>query len=206
MLRIIKICGVRAPEQASLAIASGATMIGIIAEPHSPRHVNLELAGDIARVTKAAGGTPVAVFVNQSERDMRLFCEKTEIQVVQLHGVTAREQHHHLPSHFTRIYVLDVCDQGTIQPDKTLGRLNPMRDFILIDQPKNNPSYKNPIKKLHYDLPFPWIIAGNLQSRNVCAIVKRFKPQGVDVSSGVESSIGNKDPLLIQQFIQALKE
>ena len=57
----------------------------------------------------------------------------------------------------------------------------------------------------HYDLPFPWILAGGLSTSNVAAAINDLQPNGVDVSSGVEASKGNKDIFLIQEFVTSVR-
>jgi phosphoribosylanthranilate isomerase len=75
----------------------------------------------------------------------------------------------------------------------------------LIDH--EDPGQGNAINQFtfHYDLPFSWILAGGLTPSNVVAAINNLQPEGVDVSSGVESSKGNKDIHLVQQFIESVR-
>ena len=52
----------------------------------------------------------------------------------------------------------------------------------------------------------PWLLAGGLTARNVGDAIRRVKPPAVDVSGGVESERGVKDPVLIEEFIAAVRE
>lgn len=202
----IKICGIRDPNMATQAAIAGAHFIGIIFHARSSRYVSLEQATAISKATIAMGALPVAVFVNHTNAEMHRICETTNIQIVQLHGATSRAHHHLLPDEYQRIYVQTVSDKGKLQTDDGLRYLDPDRDFILIDHPE--PGQGNRINRLtfHYDLPFPWLLAGGLTPSNVVAAIDDLQPDGVDVSSGVESSKGNKDSLLIHQFITAVQD
>jgi phosphoribosylanthranilate isomerase len=202
---IIKICGIRDPKMAAQAATAGANLIGIIFHPSSPRYVSLDQAAAISQAATKAGAFPVAVFVNHTALEMRRICETTNIQIVQLHGKTARAHHHLLPNEYRRIYVKAVSEKSEMQTDDGLRYLDPNRDLVLIDHP--DPGQGNMINRLgfHYDLPLPWILAGGLSPSTVVAAINELQPDGVDVSSGVELSRGNKDIILIQQFITSVR-
>jgi phosphoribosylanthranilate isomerase len=202
---LIKICGIRDPEMAAQAAIAGVDLIGIIFHPSSPRYVSLDQAAVISHAATKAGVVPVAVFVNNTNVEMCRICEATKIKTVQLHGTAARAHHHLLPDEYQRIYVQAVSNKGELQTDKGLLYLDPDRDLVLIDHV--DPGQGNKINWLafHYDLPFPWLLAGGLTPSNVVAAINDLQPDGVDVSSGVESSKGNKDIFLIQRFITSVR-
>jgi phosphoribosylanthranilate isomerase len=191
---------------AEQAVKAGADLIGIVFHPLSPRCVSFDQAAAVSAATKRAGGLPVAVFVDHTAADMHYLCEMADIHVVQLHGKASRAQHHLLPKTYQRIYVQNVSSEGALQIEDGLAFLYPDRDFILIDH--EEPGRGNAIdrKKIKYTLPFPWILAGGLSSRNIVSAISELQPDGVDVSSGVESSLGIKDISLIQEFISLIRE
>ena len=203
---LIKICGIRDPATAQQAAAMGVHFIGIVFHPLSPRYVHLEQAVAIAKATQEAGASPVAVFVNHTDLEMKPICEITKIHIVQLHGAISRRHHHLLPDDYQRIYAQTVSAQGEVEGHEGLEYLDRKRDFILLDQAPSGRG--NSLKQLafrdHY-LSFPWLLAGGLSPSNVATAMKDWQPQGVDVSSGVESSIGNKDILLIQKFVAQVR-
>lgn len=202
---IIKICGIRDAEIAKKAVTSGVNLIGIVFHPVSPRHANLEQAITISNATKIAGASPVAVFVEQDDIEMRAICEATDIQIVQLHGRAARAHHHLLSNTYQRIYVLNLKENGELLIDDGFQYLNPARDIILIDHEDPGHGKMNHYKGFRYSLPFPWLVAGGLSSSNVATLIDMLQPNGVDVSSGVEISKGQKDILLIQEFVTAVR-
>ncbi len=206
LVDMIKICGVRDAEIARISAEAGAHLIGIVFHAHSPRYVNIDQAIAISSAAKNAGALPVAVFVNQTDIDMRAICEAADIQIVQLHGTPARAHHHLLPDEYQRIYVLNVAENGELVTDKGLQYLNPERDMILIDHHDPGEGKMINFTGFNYPFQFPWLLAGGLTPDNVATMVDALQPHGVDVSSGVEVSKGQKDISLIKQFITVVKK
>lgn len=202
---IIKICGIRDPDMAKQAVVAGADLIGIVFHPASPRFVSLDKATSIANAVKKAGAKPVAIFVNHTDSEMHHICEATDIQIVQLHGTIARKHHHLLPNTYQRIYVQTVSEKGKLQIDDGLNYLIPNRDLILIDGKDPGQGKTINWQAFRYDLRLPWLLAGGLTPLNVAQAMSVLKPDGFDVSSGVESSKGNKNIFLIQQFIKSVR-
>lgn len=203
--QLIKICGLQDSALATKAAHAGADFIGLVFHPASPRHVSLTQATLIAAAAKKSGASPVAVFVDQTHDAMQAICTASGIHIVQLHGDTARAQHHLLPQDYRRIYVLNVSDQGELRTDADLHSLKPERDWILIDHAEPGTGQSINASQLRYSLPFPWFLAGGLTAKNVAGMIDQLQPQGVDVSSGVEIATGLKTLGLIQQFITAVR-
>src|SRR5580704_15305722 len=167
---IIKICGIHDTEMATLSVEAGANLIGIVFHPSSPRYVSVDQAIAISSAVKKAGASPVAVFVNQTDIDMRTICEAADIQIIQLHGALARTHHHLLPDEYQRIYVVNATENGELVTDKGLQYLNPIRDLILIDHPKPGEGKMINYAGFNYPFQFPWLLAGGLTSDNVAAM------------------------------------
>lgn len=205
---LIKICGIRSATMAQQAVAAGANFIGIICHPGSKRYLNEASAKEIAQVTRAAGGIPVAVFVDHSAVQMQEFCERNEIDVVQLHGDNARIEHGKLPQHYRRIYACPVGDAG-IRPDDLmqLQICDPQRDYVLFDHTQAGSGQVFAWEKLAYSGPLRTGIAGGIHNGNVLEMLASLAPELVDISSGVECDIsGEKDVRLIQEFIKTVND
>ena len=200
---IIKICGVRDPVIAEQAVKAGANLIGIIFHPGSPRYVDVDHAIAISDTIIKAGAKPVAVFVNQSFAEMHEICELTNIKTIQLHGTFSRSQHYLFSNDYQRIYVKAA---GENQDDKGMKFLDCDRDMILIDHPDSGCGKSFDWKTFKYNLPFRWLLAGGLTPSTVASAIHELLPDGVDVSSGVEVSRGQKDIALIKQFILSVRE
>lgn len=204
---LIKICGIRDPQMAIQAAQLGADFIGIIFHPPSVRYVDIDQAVEIAAAAKNAGIEPVAVFVDTFAPAMLEICKTTGIQFVQLHGKISRQQHHLLPVDFHRIYVRTVTEHGIVNADEEGGQayLDTARDFLLFDNIQAGYGKTFDRSHFHYAGAFRWFLAGGLSVQNVRESIQQLHPDGVDVSSGVEITRGQKDVKLVKEFIAEVK-
>ena len=198
----IKICGVTRIEDALLASRLGADALGFNFWPKSKRHVTAAAARQIiARLPPFV--TPVGVFVNQSEGEMRAIAAETGIQVFQLHGDEPPELCSRLP--------LPVVKAVPVDQVSTLSKLLSYEvQAFLLDTPSRGYGGTG--------LPFDWslaegvseaapvILAGGLAPENVADAVRAVRPWAVDVASGVESSPGVKDADRMLRFVTAVRE
>ena len=202
--RLIKICGLCEPDTAEQAARAGADFVGLVFHPGSPRCVSGQQAAAVAAAVKRGGAVPVAVFVDHGYLDMLRICQATAVRTVQLQGDKARAEHHLLPAEYQRIYVQNVSNQGRLQNKQGLQKLDYDRDLVLIDH-KNPGQGKTIDPRFRYEGSFRWILAGGLSASNVVEAIKRFQPDGVDVSSGVESSPATKNLGLVQGFVNSVR-
>ena len=204
---LIKICGIRDPNIATFAAQAGADFIGIIFHPASKRFVEIDQAIKIAAAAKRAGAQPVGVFVDTNADSILKICQIARINIVQLHGHIARQQHHLLPPSFKRIYVQTVDQNGNILNDKDGGLvyLDEDCDYVLFDNIQAGSGKTFDWAKFSYKGKMPWFFSGGLTIDNVGNAIQQFQPTAVDVSSGVEKTPGEKDQDLIYQFIDAVK-
>lgn len=201
-MTLIKICGISDPNMAREAARANAHYIGLVFHPQSKRAVTKEEALPIVKTIKEEGALPVAVFKDECFAIMKDICEKTGIDIVQLHGDTSRREHHFLPQNYQRIFAMSAVNISTFSSEG----LDQKRDFILIDSDTPGEGKCLDWGTFHYHLPFRWFLAGGLNEKNVARAITLLHPNGVDVSSGVESQPGQKDATLISQFIRAVKE
>jgi phosphoribosylanthranilate isomerase len=198
----IKICGVTRLEDALLASRLGADALGFNFWPRSKRHVNAAAAREIiARLPPFV--TPVGVFVNQPEGEMRAIAAETGIQVFQLHGDEPPELCSRLP--------LPVVKAVPVDQVSTLSKLLSYEvQAFLLDTPSRG--YGGTGRPFDWSLAegvseaAPVILAGGLTPENVAAAVRAVRPWAVDVASGVESSPGVKDADRMLRFITAVRE
>lgn len=204
---IIKICGIKDPDLAASAVEAGAKMVGLMMYHKSKRYVEPEQAAIIAKSVKAKGGIPVAIFVDADADAMLTLCHLTGIETVQLHGDISRSEHIKLPENIRRIYTMHVSKYGQVLPEltKSLSCLNSERDLLLFDSEKGGSGISFNWNNFKSPYCMPFILAGGLNSGNVIEAISKIRPYGIDVSSGVENAMGNKDIQLIRQFIAATK-
>ncbi len=198
----IKICGVTRLEDALAAARLGADALGFNFWPGSKRHLDAAAARRIiSRLPPFV--TPVGVFVNQSEGEMRAIASETGIQVFQLHGDEPPELCARLP--------LPVVKAIPVDQVRTLSRLLSYEvQAFLLDTPSRG--YGGSGEPFDWSLAegvsdvAPVILAGGLTPENVAGAIRAVRPWAVDVASGVESSPGVKNPGRMARFVAAVRE
>lgn len=184
---LIKICGIKDPVTAAFAAENGADFIGFIVTPGFRRSISHAVAQLIAGAARSAGAEPVAVFVNASPDEILSTCRIIDVQTVQAYGLKGP-----LPFKLKRIYVND-----------TGAALRPGMDLLLMESNKPGQGQRlNPDIFIRPKTSF--FIAGGLNAENVHEMIALFRPDGVDVSSGVEEE-GVKSLELISKFIKEVK-
>ncbi|MEI6223779.1 MAG: phosphoribosylanthranilate isomerase [Deltaproteobacteria bacterium] len=198
----IKICGVTRLEDALAAARLGADALGFNFWPGSKRHLDPAAARRIiSRLPPFV--TPVGVFVNQSEGEMRAIAGETGIQAFQLHGDEPPELCARLP--------LPVVKAIPVDQVRTLSKLLSYEvQAFLLDTPSRG--YGGSGEPFDWSLAegvsdvAPVVLAGGLTPENVGAAIRAVRPWAVDVASGVESSPGVKNPGRMARFVSAVRE
>lgn len=182
---LIKICGLTNAQTARETALAGADYIGLLFSKLSPRQIELTLAKEITEAARAGGAEVVGVFVDETLEQIQAIIQALNLTIIQLHGDPARSLCDSLPSQLQIIYVVD---------DKPLpSSLNPAKDFLLFERCDSKP------------MGFRYFIAGGISQTNVEAKIRQYAPTGVDLSSGVESSLAIKDINKITQFIKTVR-
>jgi phosphoribosylanthranilate isomerase len=203
----IKICGITRLEDALSAARFGADAVGFVFAD-SPRRVSPVQARDIAGEMP---GRParVGVFVDSPPEEVLRIAEYCGLDLVQLHGNEDAEYCDALGDR--AIKALRVAEKADLLK---------VRDYrcraVLLDgyAKTTNSGNGNGGGGAGIDWKMlrviksgrPVIVAGGLQPGNVAAAVKETHPYGVDVSSGVESAPGIKDPVLMYEFIERARK
>ena len=198
-----KICGVTAPEDAQLAVELGARAIGMVFWPGSPRAVRIDRAREIAGALPPFV-TLVGVFVDQPVDEVSTVATTVGLDAIQLHGNETVEAY--ADTGRRTIKSVPVHDGATTAAADAV----PADTTVLLDA-------HDPIKRGGTGRPIDWTIAaaiarrrpiilsGGLTPDNVAAAVGAVAPYAVDVSSGVESAPGRKDPAKLRRFFDALR-
>ncbi len=199
----IKLCGITCREDALLAAEAGADAIGLVFHQDSSRA--LDPIGAEA-VVRAAGPfvTSVALFVNPTIELVEEVLARVQPHLLQFHGdengaFCRRFRHPYLkavrvrPETDIEAAVADFADAAGIVFDTwsraAYGGTGESFDW----------------HKLAGFAGAPLILAGGLDPDNVGTAVAQMAPYGVDVSSGIESAPGRKDPALVRRFIEAVR-
>lgn len=198
----VKICGVRRLEDALLAAALGASAIGFVFWPESPRFVDPYRAKRIAAVLPPFVAT-VGVFVNQRAEHVSSVARLLNLAAIQLHGDED-------PAPFIRtgyrvIKSLAVTAAFDVE---AVGRIPPAVTILL--------DAHDPVRRGGTGHTIDWsvaarvaasrrtILSGGLSPANVRTAVEQVRPYAIDVSSGVESAPGVKDADKLRALFHAL--
>lgn len=194
----IKICGLSTPETVDAAVRAGANAVGFVFAP-SPRLVSPEQAGLLA--DRVPGGIEtVGVFRGQAIDEVLATARTAGVTTIQFHGSepyddVARAQ----AAGFRTLRAFAVEEFRTLSENE---RARWEGERLLIDAV--TPGSGVPFDPALLSGTAPdgwWLLAGGLTPDNVRGLVQTLRPDGVDVSSGVEVTRGVKSAELIERFI-----
>jgi phosphoribosylanthranilate isomerase len=200
----VKICGITRTEDAVLAARLGADALGLMFYAGSKRHISLEQAQAIRAVVPAFVSL-VGLFVNPSREEVEAVINAVHLDCLQFHGDESPQ----------------FCASFAMPYLKVL-RMSPQLDNNSIDAMIASHASANAILLDAWDpvqaggtgktfdwsraakcverSPLPVILAGGLDASNAARAIQTVKPWALDLSSGVESEPGIKDPKRLQAF------
>lgn len=199
----IKFCGIKTVDDALAAIDLGANLIGFNFYPKSPRYVEVGYCRGIMSTVRKYGHVKyVGVFVNATVAEINATMETCGLSLAQLHGDETADMLSELDGkafkafrgipesvdEFSRsespAFLVDASVKGSYGGSGVTADWNGAAELA---------------KK------YPLLLAGGLTPENVAEAVRRVKPWGVDVASGVESAPGEKDPSRMKMFVKAIR-
>jgi len=203
----VKICGLRTPEAVEAAVAGGATYVGFVFFPRSPRHVAPDEAARLA-IEVPPGVAKVALTVDADDAALDAILAEVPVDFLQLHGsespdrVAAVRARYGLPV----MKAVGLADEGDLVAIDEYMRV---ADQILVDARAPKGAALPGGNGIAFDWRLiagrrwsrPWMLAGGLTPENVAEAVRLTGARQVDVSSGVESAPGVKDPARIAAFL-----
>ncbi len=202
----VKICGLTDVEQALDCVALGADAIGCVFFPKSPRYVNEQRAGEICMALPKKI-QKVGIFVNETFSTIMEKVKRCRLTAVQLHGQESPE----LVKKLKRENLL-VIKALFIYRRPLLKQVTDYdADAFIIEYGKGTLPGGNALawewqQVGDFSKRNPLIVAGGLTHDNVYEAVRSCLPDAVDVSSGVESAPGIKDPAKVKSFMIAVSE
>lgn len=182
---MVKVCGITRREDAEAAVAAGASALGFVFYPKSPRHVEPAQAAELG---EGLDVWKVGVFVDETAASVAAVMRSARLDVAQIYGGE-------IP-HAGRVWRAFRVKDGI---DTAPGAGT---EAILLDGPANG-------------ISFDWgragglaekvIIAGGLDASNVAEAIRVARPWGVDASSKLESAPGVKDHDKVRRFVAAAR-
>jgi phosphoribosylanthranilate isomerase len=203
-----KICGLSTPETLDAAVAGGASHVGFVFFPPSPRHLSLDKAAGLAARTPPRVGS-VGVFVDPDDALLEAAIAAGRLQALQLHKVAtgraaAIRARFRLPL-WVAVPIRTRADLNQAQSWRGLA------ERVIYDAKTPEGGLPGGMG-LRFDWKLldgfahraPWALSGGLGPDNVAEAVRTTAAPMVDVSSGVESAPGVKDVDKIARFLQAV--
>jgi phosphoribosylanthranilate isomerase len=211
MTPIAKICGLSSAATLEVALAVGATMVGFVFFPKSPRNIGYEQARALGAQVRGRARI-VALTVDADDDALARIVEWLSPDILQLHGREPPSRVTEIRERFGRptmkaIGVAAPADFAAAAP------FDGVADFLLIDAKPAKNALLPGGNGLAFDWALardfrprtPWLLSGGLDPDNVAEAITLTGARGVDVSSGVESAPGVKDESKIRAFVAAAR-
>jgi phosphoribosylanthranilate isomerase len=207
----VKICGLKTEAALEAALSGGADYVGLVFFPPSPR--SIEPAAATALAAKARGRAKVvALLVDADDGLIDAVVKAVGPDMLQLHGSEAPDRAVAV-RHRWNLPVIKAIKVSTANDARVALDYRAMVDYILFDAQPPEGATRPGGHGTAFDWSLlggvkehvPFILSGGLNPDNVADAIRATRATIVDVSSGVESGPGEKDPALIQRFLQAAK-
>ncbi len=203
-MTVVKICGIKTITDACAAVAAGADVLGFNFYPKSPRCIDLETCARITAMLKAEvpAITLVGVFVDATLAEVQTTLQTCRLDLAQLHGDEDPQMLKRLAP-----YAFKALRGGTDHLDDYARAGAPA--FLLDAAVKG--AYGGSGQTGDWQAAtqlaqrYAFFLAGGLNPGNVAEALRRVRPWGVDVASGVEASPGVKDAAKMKDFVQAVR-
>ena len=199
----VKVCGITRPGDAALAVELGASAVGLVFWPRSPRAVTIDDARRIAGVLPSSVPA-VGVFVNAPPSEVERIVRAAGLTAVQLHGEEDAAAY--------ATCAAQVIKAVAVGPAFVPAQVASVPRDVSVLLDAHDPERRGGTgRTVDWSAAAaaarvrPIILSGGLSAGNVGQAVAAVGPDAVDVSSGVESAPGLKDPLKLRAFFAALQ-
>ena len=207
----VKICGLKTETALEVALDGGADYVGLVFFPPSPRYVSLAQAAAMAAKARNRAKV-VALLVDPDEALIADVLAAATPDLLQLHGQETPERVAEIRTRWG-VPVMKAVAVETAEDARAGMRFSPVTDLILFDARAPEASTRPGGNGAPFDWRLllgvtglaPFVLSGGLTPDNVAEAIRITKAGIVDVSSGVESRPGEKDPELIRRFLQRAK-
>ena len=211
MNALAKICGLSTPDTMDAALAAGAAFVGAVVYPNSPRHIEPLHAATLFERARGRARI-VAVTVDADDAQLTEIALLLKPDLIQLHGRETPEQAARARLR-TGAGIIKALPIRTAEDFAQAQAWEPLVDHLMFDaRPPEGSSLPGGVgARFDWSLltgrafRHPWFVAGGLTPDNVAQAIRVSGAPMVDVSSGVESAPGVKDPALIAAFLEAVR-
>ncbi|MBW4627994.1 MAG: phosphoribosylanthranilate isomerase [Brasilonema octagenarum HA4186-MV1] len=193
----VKICGITQPQQGKAIASFGATALGFICVPTSPRYINIEqIRAVVEQLPEKID--KIGVFANTSVPEITQTVVHSGLTGVQLHGDESPEFCQQLRQLLPDIEIIKALRIRSFEDTEKAETYTSNADTLLLDayhpQQLGGTGTTLDWTMLQQFRPScPWFLAGGLTPENIIQALTQITPSGIDLSSGVERAPGDKD-------------
>ena len=198
----IKICGLTRVEDVQAAVEAGADAIGFVFTA-SPRRISIDKAIELSAYVPG-GVSRVGLFLDQDRSEIERVTGSVPLDILQFHGNETEQECDCFKLPWLKAVVMENADSV-----KQAEQNFPGAAGLLLDshsKGKRGGSGKSFDWSLSRSIEKPVWLAGGLNADNVTRAIQTVRPYAVDVSSGVESEPGIKDPTRLKAFVKAVRQ
>ncbi len=204
----VKFCGFTQIQDIHVAIQLGADAIGLVLYPQSPRAISVEDAIALAKAVPAFT-TLVALVVNMPEQELVYLAHHLPFDIIQFHGDESALQCQLMADRVCKRWIKAIRVQPSDTTESLLAQLHELAKLgasgALLDA-YHPDKFGGTGEHFDWDKipkhsPLPIILAGGLTADNVVDAIMQTGVYGVDVSGGIESAKGKKDPKKMTDFL-----
>ncbi|MFN3292547.1 MAG: phosphoribosylanthranilate isomerase [Gemmobacter sp.] len=205
----VKVCGLRTVADMAAVAAAGAAYAGLVFFPPSPRNLTIAQARDLA-LQAPPGLAKVALTVDADDALLEAILAEVPVDILQLHGRETPDRVAQVRARFG-LPVMKAVGVGSEADLPALEDFGAVADMLLVDAKAPKGAALPGGNGLAFDWRLiagrrwscPWMLAGGLTPDNVAEALRLTGARQLDVSSGVESAPGVKDPARIDAFCRA---
>lgn len=204
----IKICGITKPDQGVKIALFGATALGFMCVSNSPRYITAE---QIRAVTEKLPENidKIGVFANADIESIQNITNLSGLTGVQLHGDETPEFCQLLRESLPNIEIIKALRIRNAEQLEQVALYTNSVDCLLLDA-YHPQQLGGTGQTLDWELlrefqpPLPWFLAGGLKPDNILQALNQVRPNGIDLSSGVERTPGDKDLDKVAELFEKL--
>ena len=204
---LFKICGLKSEETLICCEENKVDFFGMIFYKKSPRNIEIHQAKKLTDISNNLKIQPVGVFVNHNIDSLNKIISYLNLKLIQLHGEESQSYIDEIKKQFN----VEIIKKISIRTAKDLNKISKFKnvDYLLFDyKPNYNELPGGNSKSFDWELlkdkkiGLPWFISGGINKDNIKKIQNLLNPNGIDLSSGVEESIGIKNNTKINNLFK----
>ncbi len=205
----IKICGITQPQQGKAIASLGATALGFICVPASPRYVKVDqIRAVVEQLPEKID--KIGVFANSTALEITQTVVNSGLTGVQLHGDESSEFCQQLRQLLPSVEILKALRIRSVEDIDKAATYTATADTLLLDaydpqQLGGTGTTLDWVMLQQFSPSCPWFLAGGLTPNNILEALTQVNPSGIDLSSGVERAPGDKDLDKVAKLFEKLR-